>query len=235
MGSTAQYWTAVTTCALLGAAGVIATRHSPARAGRAVGRVIAAVLALDAASFVLRPVVDGSWTARGSLPLDLCDVALVIAAVSCCVPRWRLGTELTYFWGLAGTLQAVVTPDLSAAFPSPEFLEFVVGHVGIVIAALYLVTGLRIRPRVGSVPRVLAVTVAYTTAVGVVDWIAGANYMYLRREPGRSSLLSVLGPWPWYLVGAAAIAVVAFLVLDAPFRRGRGGGSSVHRGVGPAR
>ena len=48
---------------------------------------------------------------------------------------YRVAVELTYFWGLAGTLQAIVTPDLSAGFPQLEFFMFVVGHLGIVIAA----------------------------------------------------------------------------------------------------
>jgi uncharacterized membrane protein YwaF len=27
----------------------------------------------------------------------------------------------------------------------------------------------------------------------------------------------VLGPWPWYIVTAAAVAVVLFVLLDVPF------------------
>jgi hypothetical integral membrane protein (TIGR02206 family) len=155
---------------------------------------------------------------RSSLPVDLCDVALVVAAVACWQPRWQLAVELTYFWGLAGTLQAVSTPDLSADFPSLTFLEFVVGHLGIVVAALYLVIGLRRGPRAGSVVRVFAITAGYTAFVGCIDGLTGANYMFLRAIPSHTSLLSILGPWPWYLVSAAGIALVLFVVLDAPFR-----------------
>ena len=96
---------------------------------RAVGQGLCVLLAADALAFVLRPVFSGGWTVRGSLPLDLCDVALVIAALACWFPHWQLGVELTYFWGLAGSLQAVVTPDLAQSFPSLQFFVFVVGHV----------------------------------------------------------------------------------------------------------
>jgi hypothetical integral membrane protein (TIGR02206 family) len=213
---------AVAIGALLCLAGCAVARRFPGRPAAWVGRAISAVLVADAVSFELRPVVEGTWSLRGSLPLNLCDLTLVVAAVVCWVPRWQTGMELTYFWGLAGTLQAVITPDLTISFPHLEFFQFVVGHVGIVIAAAYLVIGLRRRPRRSAVPRVFAITLAYAGLVGVLDWLTGANYMYLARIPGRTSLLSVLGPWPWYIASAAGVAVVLFLILDAPFRLGSG-------------
>lgn len=207
--------------ALLCVAACVVARRSRDRAARYVGWSISAVLVADAVTFVLRPAFVGSWRVQTALPLNLCDVALVIAAITCTRPRWQLGVELTYFCGMAGTLQGVVTPDLAAPFPDVEFFEFVVGHVGIVIAALYLVIGLRKAPRHGSVIKVFAITLGYTALVGVFDWLADANYMYLDHIPRRTSLLSVLGPWPWYIASAAAVAVVLFGILDLPFRRRR--------------
>jgi hypothetical integral membrane protein (TIGR02206 family) len=221
MSSGGQYWVAVAIGAACGVAACLIARYAPGRPARVVGRIISAVLIADAVTFVVRPAVVGSWSVGKSLPLNLCDVALVIAAVACAYPQWQLGVELTYFWGLAGTLQGILTPDLSASFPHLEFFEFVVGHVGIVIAALYLVLGLRRAPRRGVVPRVFAISAAYTAFVGVFDWLTDANYMYLARIPRRTSLLSVLGPWPWYIASGAGVAIVLFAVLEAPFRLGK--------------
>jgi hypothetical integral membrane protein (TIGR02206 family) len=173
--------------------------------------------------FVSVPLAEDRWSVQASLPLALCDVALIVAAVACWWPQWLLAVELTYFWGLAGTLQAVVTPDLSAGFPQREFFMFVVGHLGIVIAALFLVVGLRLEPRPGSVMRVFAITAAYTAFVGCFNWLTGSNYMYLAAVPTHGSLLSVLGPWPWYILSGAAVALVLLLILDAPFHRHRTG------------
>ena len=75
--------------------------------------------------------------------------------------------------------------------------------------------GLRLRPRPGSVTRVFAVTAAYTAFVGWFDWLTGSNYMFLAAVPATGSLLSVLGPWPWYIGSAAGVALVLFWVLDA--------------------
>jgi hypothetical integral membrane protein (TIGR02206 family) len=172
------------------------------------------------------PLAEGEvrWSVQTSLPLAPRDLALFVAAIACWWPRWLLAVELTYFWGLAGTLQAVVTPDLSAGFPQLEFFEFVVGHLAVVIAALYLVVGLRLRPRPGSVMRVFAITAAYAAFVGCFDWLTGSNYMYLAAVPRHGSLLSVLGPWPWYILSATGVTLVLLLILDAPFHRGNASG-----------
>lgn len=219
MGTPHAYWLAVAVGAATCAALCFGARRHPGPSVTWAARAISLVLVADAITFVSTPLANGTWSARSSVPIDLCDVALVVAAVACWRPQWQLAVELTYFWGLAGTLQAVSTPDLSAGFPHLTFFEFVVGHLGIVIAALFLVIGLRCVPRQDSVIRVFAITVAYTAFVGMIDAATGANYMFLRAVPSHRSLLSILGPWPWYLLGAAGVAVVLLLILDAPFRR----------------
>jgi hypothetical integral membrane protein (TIGR02206 family) len=181
-------------------------------------RLISVVLVADAATFMSAPVVTGAWRLGESLPLSLCDVALVVAAGACWT-RNALLVELTYFWGLTGTLQAVVTPDLSSAFPHLQFFEYVVGHLAIVVAALYLVIGLNLAPRRRAVPRVLAVTAGYTVLVGLFDAATGTDYMFLAARPRHWSLLNLLGPWPWYVPGAAVVATVLLLALNAPFVR----------------
>lgn len=141
---------------------------------------------------------------------------MLVAAAAC---WWRrpILVELTYFWGLAGTLQAVITPDLNAGFPHLVFFQYLAGHLGIVHAAVYLVVGLQVAPRPGSVIKVFAITLGYSAFVGLVDALSGANYMFLRRPPGNWTLLKVLGPWPWYIASAAGVALVLLAVLDLPF------------------
>jgi len=221
VGGSVAYWVAVAIGALTWAVLCTAARTRPGPWVVWAGRALSLVLVLDAAAFMGIPIARGQWHVTTSLPLALCDVALVVAAIACWHPGWRLAIELTYFWGLAGTLQAVATPDLSAAFPELEFFEFVVGHLAIVTAALFLVVGLRREPRPGAVWRVFAITLGYTAAVGLFDWVTGSNYMYLKAVPRHASLLSVLGSWPWYIASAVGIALVLLLILDAPFRLGR--------------
>jgi len=216
------YGVTVAVALVMGTVLVVGARRRPGAWPVWVARILGAVLLADAVSFVVALVVAGTFSPKTSLPLALCDMAALVAAAACWTRRAVL-VEITYFWGLAGTLQAVITPDLNSGFPHLVFFQYMVGHIGIVLAAVFLVVGLRITPRPGAVLRIFAITLGYTAFVGLVDGLTGANYMFLRSPPGEWTLLSVLGPWPWYIGSAAGVALVLLLVLDAPFWRRRRG------------
>jgi hypothetical integral membrane protein (TIGR02206 family) len=154
-----------------------------------------------------------------ALPLQLCDAAIFVGAAALWFQRPLL-IEITYFWGLAGTLQALITPDLPDHFPSFPFFQYYAAHGGIVAAALLLVVGLRLAPRRGAVVRVAAITLGYAAFVGAIDAVTGFDYLYLRSKPPSPTLFDYLGPWPWYIASAIGIGVVLFLIIDAPFRVG---------------
>src|SRR5579864_7980770 len=74
--------------------------------------VLAIVLVVDEVSWWIYLLSGGVSGARlvQSLPLQLCDVAIFVAAVALWT-RNRMSVEITYFWALAGTIQALLTPD----------------------------------------------------------------------------------------------------------------------------
>jgi hypothetical integral membrane protein (TIGR02206 family) len=157
-----------------------------------------------------------TWSASYALPLQLCDVVAFVSAAALWV-RHPLLVELTYFWGLAGTANGLISPDLQVHFPHYLFLQYFVAHGTIVAAALLLVAGLSITPRRGAVLRVLALTVALAVLDAVANLLTAGNYMYLSHTPDVPNLLDLMGPWPWYIVTAAGVAVVIFAALDLPF------------------
>jgi len=183
-------------------------------------RSLAVILLAVSIAWIVTTTTAAPWSWAYSLPLPLCDVATLVAVAGLWWKR-PIWVELTYFWGLAGTLQALLTPDVNVGFPSLEFLEYVVAHAGIVVAALFLVVGERIAPRPKAAVKVYLITLAYTAVVGGVDALSGGDYMFLRHPPSAVTMLSVLGPWPWYIASAAGVAIVLLTALDAPFWRAR--------------
>jgi hypothetical integral membrane protein (TIGR02206 family) len=162
-------------------------------------------------------VARGTWSLERSLPLQLTDAVTIISALALWSPRPVL-FELAYFWGLTASLQAVLTPDLDDTFPSLFFFTYFTTHGGAVVAALFLAAGRGLVPRRGAVGRVFLATAAFAAVAGLADLLTGGNYMFLREKPEAASLLDLMGPWPWYILTGALLAIAMFLVLDLPFR-----------------
>ena len=126
--------------------------------------------------------------------------------------------ELLYFVALTGTTQALLTPDLGAAFPSFPAATFFLAHGLTVAAVVFLLATRRLSPRPGAWWRSLLAVDAYAASVFALDRVLGANYLYLAHKPPVPTLLDVLGPWPWYLVSCEFLAAAIFLLLQLPFR-----------------
>jgi hypothetical integral membrane protein (TIGR02206 family) len=194
-----------------------ARRSASARTGLWIRAGLAASLALLDLAFLWSAVAEGRLAWWEFLPLQLCDLA-VLLAVYALVFQSPTAYELVYFWGGAGSVIAMLTPDIGTGFPSSDFLFFFALHGGVVAAAIVLTAGFGMRPRAGAVWRVLVLTNAYALVVGLVNLATGANFLYLCEKPAAGSLLDWLGPWPVYILGAEVVALLFFLALDAPFR-----------------
>ncbi len=195
-----------------------------------VARGLAVLLVLNEIAFHVVEGLNGDLTARGDLPLHLTDAA-TIAAVIALWSRSALAFELTYFWAMTATVQALLTPDLRRGFPDGRWWWFFIAHAGVVVAAVFLAWGLRRTPRPGAVPRVFLWSLGVTALAAAGTLAFDGNYMFLREPPSGGSLLDLMGPWPWYILSAAALALALFWLLDRPFdgRRGRRRGSGIPR------
>jgi hypothetical integral membrane protein (TIGR02206 family) len=187
-------------------------RRAPDRVVTVVYRALAVVILCGWIGEYVADVVQGIWTVRYDLPLQLTDVVSVTAAFALWT-RHRRAAEFTYLWALSASLQATLTPDLAWDFPSAFYFTYFAYHVGAIVAGVALVFGSGLYPRPGAPLRVFAATLAWAVVAGVGDVLTGGNYMYLRTKPVHGSLLNDMGPWPVYLVGAAAIGLAMLFIL----------------------
>lgn len=157
------------------------------------------------------------WLDIGNgLPLDLCGWAAIACAITLVRPN-RRAFELAYFWGLGGTVQAVLTPDTPYDFPEIRFIVFWVFHGGIIAAVLFMVFGLKMRPCGASLRRVLLWTLGYAAIAGLADWLLGVNYGFLRAKPGHVSLFDAMPEWPFYLPVLFALGLASLALYYLPF------------------
>jgi hypothetical integral membrane protein (TIGR02206 family) len=181
-------------------------------------RLFLAFLLLGYAACVYIPQgIRHALTWQYSLPLELCNLILIACIIALFRPI-RIITEIAYFLGGGGVLQATLTPDLGQGFPSWDFILFFWGHGVTLLAIIFFISGREFKPGKGSIVRVMIALNVYALIVGTINAIMGWNYGYLCQKPSRPSLFDLMGPWPWYLLSTEVIALVIFLILDLPWR-----------------
>jgi hypothetical integral membrane protein (TIGR02206 family) len=158
----------------------------------------------------------GTLAWANALPCHLCDVAAVSGGIALWV-RNRLAAEIVYFFGLAGTLQGLITPNLQADYPDPRFMVFFLLHAGVVVTAMHVVTSMRCPPRSGALLRMFGVTMIYAVSVAILNHLLGTNYGFLCHKPEQASLMDSLGPWPWYIGSMILLCLALYALLYLPF------------------
>jgi hypothetical integral membrane protein (TIGR02206 family) len=200
----------------------IVARTHPGDWTRLVSRILGAVLLAWFLAYHVVVALQGSYALDLDLPLHLTDAVTVVAALALWSPG-ALRFELTYFWGLTASLQAVLTPGLEPDdhFPTFFFWHYFITHSGVVVAAIFLAFGLGLTAHSHAVLRVFTATAAWAAVAAAGNALTGGNYMFLAERPETASLLDYMGSWPLYILGAALLALAMFGLLDIPFRRRR--------------
>ncbi len=158
----------------------------------------------------------GTLDAQKMLPLQYCDIACIAGGIALWT-RHQFCCEVLYFFGLAGTLQGLITPALMYDYPDTRFFMFFLLHSSVPVAAIYAVTAMGHRPRPGSVLRMMLFSVSWYGATALVNWALGTNYAFQCQKPPQASLFDHLGAWPWYNFSAIGLGVVFYSVLYLPF------------------
>jgi hypothetical integral membrane protein (TIGR02206 family) len=191
--------------------------HPEGALGRAVRLAFAGIVATAIIVGLVRDGLRGRLSVWDFVPLHLCDFEIALG-VFALVTRRQAAYEIFYFWALAGTLIAMITPELTRGFPSRQFISFFAFHGAVVAAALFMTWGLKMRPRAGAHWRVFLWTNVYAAVAAVVNLIFGKNFLYLCEKPRGFSVLDWFGPWPVYIVAAEVLALGLFYLLSLPFR-----------------
>jgi hypothetical integral membrane protein (TIGR02206 family) len=187
------------------------------RSERIIGRLFAVLLIFNYIGFEIYLVSSGGWLWQKALPFHLCNWAMVVIIVALLTGRERW-LEVAYFWGIGGTLQAVLTPELEYAFPDIHFFNFFIAHSGIVVAIAFMMIVKKYRPHWISIVRVFAWSELYFVLTIAVDLLTGENYGYLLHKPAAASLLDALSAQRGvYILQMHLLALVFYVLLYLPF------------------
>lgn len=198
---------------------VAAARLRPGRWTQVAAHALALLILVNEVGWWVWAWQRDALSLQNNLPIFLCDVAAFVSAAAL-ITRAPLLVEVTYFWGIAGTANGIISPDIGDHFPSYPFFQYFIQHGAIPAAALFLVVGLKIYPRPWAAVRVFGLSVALVAVDAMANLLTDGNYMFLRSVPPGANLLDLFGPWPWYIFGGTLLTVIFFAALDAPFRIG---------------
>ncbi len=186
-----------------------------------VRRLFALLLAVNELSWHVWSYETDQYVIQRMLPLHLCTIMVWITVVS-----FLSGSQkfygLVYFLGVAGGVQALLTPDAgSFGFPHFRFFQTMIAHGGVFLAGIYVVAVEKYRPSRHMVLRVFAALNVYAALVAIVNSRIGSNYLFVSRKPESASLIDLMPEWPWYILILEVLALMLLVALWLPFARSR--------------
>jgi hypothetical integral membrane protein (TIGR02206 family) len=160
------------------------------------------------------------FTWQESIPLELCDVALLVCGLAL-YRRLEKLYPFVFFWGFVLSSQAFSTPILEYAFPHPVFFTFWIAHLLIVWTAIIVVTQFHYRPSWRELQTTIGWTLVYMALVFAINVALGANYMYLNAKPAGPTPLDYMGDWPVYVFIETLTVIAVWAALTLLFSRRR--------------
>ena len=192
-------------------------RGTSEKTRRAVRWGMLVILILNDAAWQAWNVFWGHWSLQTMLPLHLCSAMMILAVFMLIFKNYRL-YEFVYFLGIAGALQALVTPPLGIyGFPHFRFFQTLLAHGLLLTSGVYMTIVEGFRPTWRSLLRVAVGANIYMALVFWINSALGSNYLFIAYKPATVSLLDLLPPWPWYIIFMELIGVGMCLALYLPF------------------
>jgi hypothetical integral membrane protein (TIGR02206 family) len=200
----------------------VLSRHleSP-RFARGICWFFAGSLVAAYGAMIVRLVREESLVPSYALPMQLCDWTFATAVIALTLRRQTF-FELTYFWGLAGTLQALITPAVDTS-SLDRMITFFIIHSVIPASVFWLVFEFKMRPARGAWLRVLLWSEIYIALALLANAITGGNYGFLSHRPADTrSLLDLFSDTHWlYVLQINLTALFFFFLLDLPWQIAR--------------
>jgi hypothetical integral membrane protein (TIGR02206 family) len=162
----------------------------------------------------------GTYSIKTDLPLHLCGL-LTIAMPFLMYYKNAKWLSICYFLIFAGTLQAVITPDLNAGYGHLTYYTYFIVHTVLVWMPIYVFQVHRIKPTFKHLISSVIVANIYLILVHCINLLLGSNYFYTVHKPRSGSLLDYFGEWPIYLLVGEVVAIILFILLYLPFYYGK--------------
>jgi len=194
---------------------VNAARRLDDRQNLLLTRSVSVFISLTVVIWTAIHMAYGRFDPAVNLPLSICNLFAVMAPLLFWQPN-RRRFEIVYFFVLAGTLQAIVTPDPDGGYPSYGFFKYWIVHCGLVVVAVHHLLAFKLYPRAKGILHTFVWLNIYILCLIPINLWLNANYFYMMSKPVNPSLLDFFGPWPFYIIVTEGLAMVFFALVYLP-------------------
>jgi len=180
-----------------------------------IGNIFAISITVAILLGVIIKLYKGNFDYQKDLPLHLCSfLGLLLPIFS--TTRKYLFYEVFLFLILAGTSQAILTPD-EKNFHNYPFYRYWFVHIGLVIFMFYATIIYNMKPTLKSVFKAFIGMQIYMILMFCLNAVLGSNYFFTNRKPDAKTLLDVFGDWPYYVFVVELMVIPYFLLIYLPF------------------
>ena len=179
---------------------------------------LALILAVNEIGLHIWSAYWGIWNIQTMLPLHMCSVMVWITAYTALTDNRAL-YDFTYFLGIGGALQALLTPADVSMYDLPHYrsLQSLIAHGLLITLPIFMTVVEGYRPTFASFKRIFIWTNIYMVIIFFLNRVIGSNYLFIAQKPPSPTLMDVLSPWPWYIPQLEVVAFAIFFVLYIPF------------------
>ncbi len=158
----------------------------------------------------------GNFDIAEDLPLHLCNILPLLLIIGLYY-KSRIILSVIFFWILAGTVQANITPTLMNSFPHYEALRYWAIHTGLPVIAIYIYSVLGYRFQFKDAIRSALALNILAAIIYPTNYLLNSNYLYLNAKPSGTTIYNLLGSWPWYIMNLEFLMLVLFSAILIPF------------------
>lgn len=176
-----------------------------------------AMLLLFAIEFTWRHTGGVTTPWQENLPLHFCSIMVIVSIIALWFGK-RWACAVVYFGVLTASVQGLITPALTAEYPSFAFFIFFASHSLLFLAAVAVIFVQRWKARRKDIVRSLLLMDAYLLAIIPVNMWLGTNYGFTQKSPVPGCILDYLGAAPWYYLWLQLPALALFSLMYLPLR-----------------
>ena len=156
------------------------------------------------------------------LPLQLCHFGYWLSVI-CLISQLyknkynQFYFNCAFFLGFSGSLQAILTVDLSGIYTFGDMVALHLQHSLIILNILWIIFAYNMKfTRQGIFQTFIFINIL-VLIVGCINYLIGANYMFLCRPPAVNNPL-LIGDWPYYLLVLELVFFIYGYLLYLPFK-----------------